>query len=242
MEAKLDAKDVTDSTFETAVLERSTEVPVVVDLWAEWCGPCKTLGPIIEKVVAETGGQVELAKVDVDANPGVAQAFRVQSIPAVYALRDKQVVDHFVGAIPEAQVRDFVSRLAPSKSEADLLVERGDEASLRKALDLDPDHEGAVVGLAELLVDRGDKEEALALLARIPETAEVRRVAAMARLGSEAAIVAGNGELESRLDGLLERVKTDDEARQEFLDLLETMGADDPRTAQYRKALTSRLF
>src|SRR2546423_7201336 len=117
--------DVTDSTFETAVLERSTQVPVVVDLWAEWCGPCKTLGPIIEKVVAETGGQVELAKVDVDANPGIAQAFRVQSIPAVFALRDRQVIDQFVGAIPEAQVRDFVSRLAPSQTEADLLVERG---------------------------------------------------------------------------------------------------------------------
>src|SRR5438045_6857382 len=137
MEAKLDAMDVTDSPFATAVLERSTQVPVVVDLWAEWCGPCKTLGPIIEKVVAETGGKVELAKVDVDANPGVGQAFRVQSIPAVYAIRDKQVVDHFVGAIPEAQVREFVARLAPSKSEADLLVERGDEASLRRALELD---------------------------------------------------------------------------------------------------------
>src|SRR3954452_22668037 len=146
--------DVTDATFEQDVIERSKTVPVVVDLWAEWCGPCKTLGPIIEKVVAETGGKVELVKVDVDANPGVAQAFRVQSIPAVYALRDKQVVDQFFGAIPEAQVREFVSRLAPSKSEADLLVERGDEASLRQALELDPDHEGAVVGLAELLVGR----------------------------------------------------------------------------------------
>src|SRR3954451_8806106 len=142
MEAKLDAMDATDSTFETAVIERSTQVPVVVDLWAEWCGPCKTLGPIIEQVVAETGGKVELAKVDVDANPGVAQAFRVQSIPAGFAIRDKQVVDQFIGAVPEAQVREFVARLAPSKSEADLLVERGDEASLRRALELDADHEG----------------------------------------------------------------------------------------------------
>src|SRR3954451_23900401 len=115
MEAKLDAMDVTDSTFETAVLERSTQVPVVVDLWAEWCGPCKTLGPILEKVVAETGGKVELAKVDVDANPGVAQAFRVQSIPAVYALRDKQVVDHFVGALPEHMVQQFIDTLLPTE-------------------------------------------------------------------------------------------------------------------------------
>ena len=233
--------DVTDSTFETAVLERSTEVPVVVDLWAEWCGPCKTLGPILEKVVAETDGNVELAKVDVDANPGVAQAFRVQSIPAVFAIRDKQVVDGFVGAVPEAQVREFVDRLAPGKSEADLLVEHGDEASLRKALDLEPDHAGAVVALAELLAERGDSEDALALLARIPETAETRRVAAIARLGDDVALAQGDG-LEARLDALLDRVKDDEDARQEFVDLLETMGADDPRTSQYRRALTSRLF
>src|SRR3954447_22701073 len=105
--------DVTDSTFETAVLERSTEVPVVVDLWAEWCGPCRTLGPIIEKVVGETNGSVELVKVDVDSNPQISKAFRVQSIPAVYAIRDRQVVDSFIGALPEPAVREWVSRLAP---------------------------------------------------------------------------------------------------------------------------------
>src|SRR5260221_14128306 len=87
--------DVTDATFERDVLDRSMEVPVVVDLWAEWCGPCKTLGPILERVVAATGGKVELTKVDVDANPQVAASFRVQSIPAVYAIRDKQMVDSF---------------------------------------------------------------------------------------------------------------------------------------------------
>jgi len=234
--------DVTDSTFETAVLERSAEVPVVVDLWAEWCGPCKTLGPIIEKVVAETGGKVELVKVDVDANPGVAQMFRVQSIPAVYAVRDKKVVDGFVGALPEAQVREFVDRLAPGKTEVDLLAEQGDEDSLRRALELEPDHEAAVVGLAEILAERGDSEEALSLLARIPETAEARRVAAIARLGTEVALTQDGASLEQRLDALLERVKADEGARQEFVDLLETMGPDDPRTAQYRRALTSRLF
>jgi putative thioredoxin len=235
--------DVTDTTFETAVIERSATVPVVVDLWAEWCGPCKTLGPILEKVIAETDGEVELAKVDVDANPQVAGAFRVQSIPAVYALKDRQVVDHFIGALPEAKVREFVSRLAPAASEADQLVALGDEASLRQALELEPAHPTGVVRLAELLVGRGDQEEALALLARIPESAEGRRVAAMARLGAEAALANGNDEgLEQRLDALLLRVKGDDEARQEFLDLLETMGPEDARTAQYRKALTTRLF
>jgi putative thioredoxin len=235
--------DVTDSTFETAVIERSATVPVVVDLWAEWCGPCKTLGPILEKVIAESDGAVELAKVDVDANPQVAGAFRVQSIPAVYALKDRQVVDHFIGALPEAKVREFVARLAPVASEADQLVALGDEASLRRAVELEPAHPDGVVRLAELLVERGDQDEALALLARIPETADSRRVAAMARLGAEASLAQGSGnDIEQRLDALLNRVKADEEARQEFLDLLETMGPEDPRTTQYRKALTTRLF
>jgi putative thioredoxin len=217
------------------VIQRSHEVPVVVDLWAAWCGPCRTLGPIVEKVVAETEGRVELAKVDVDANPALSQAFRVQSIPAVYALRDGKVVDSFVGALPEHAVREWVARLVPAKSDADLLVEQGDEASLRKALEFDPDHPGAVVALAELLVSQGSREEALALLARIPETAESRRVAALARVGEA-------DDPADELDTLLDRVKGDDDARQRFLDLLELLGPDDPRTAEYRKALTARLF
>jgi putative thioredoxin len=213
---------------------------VVVDLWAEWCGPCRTLGPILERVVADTDGGVELTKVNVDENPRVAATFQVQSIPAVFALRNRQVVDSFIGAQPEAAVREFVSRLAPAASEADLLVEAGDEASLRQALELEPDHPGAVVALAELQVGRGERDEALALLGRIPETAEVRRVAALARLGNGA--LAGDTDLAGRLDGLLDRVKQDDQARREFLDLLEAMGPGDPRTTEYRKALTARLF
>jgi putative thioredoxin len=235
--------DVTDSTFETAVLDRSTQVPVVVDLWAEWCGPCKTLGPILEKVVAETNGAVELAKVDVDANPRVGTTFKVQSIPAVFALKDRQVVDHFIGALPEPAVRDFVQRLAPAPSEVDELVAAGDEVSLRRALELEPGHEGAVLALAELLIRRADTEEALGLLARIPETAEVRRLAALARVGTGAVSDSGDGQpVEAKLDALLERVKDDEQARQEFIDLLEVLGPDDPRTSQYRKALTARLY
>src|SRR5579872_5443955 len=143
--------DVTDATFATDVIERSRTVPVVVDLWAEWCGPCKTLGPILEKVVGETNGAVQLAKVDIDANPRVAQAFAVQSIPAVFALRDGQVVDQFVGAVPEGVVREFVERLAPGASVVDQLVATGDEASLRQALEVDASNAGVAVALAELL-------------------------------------------------------------------------------------------
>jgi putative thioredoxin len=233
--------DVTDATFDTAVLDRSTEVPVVVDLWAEWCGPCKTLGPILERVVAETEGAVELVKVDVDTNPRVAGAFRVQSIPAVYAIKDRKVVDSFIGAIPEPAIRQWVASLSAPASEADQLIALGDEASLRKALELEPANEQAVQGLALLLADKGESDEALALLARIPETAEVRRIAALARVGDEVA-GAGTADVEAKLEGLLDRVKGDDEARQEFLDLLELLGPEDPRTARYRKELTARLF
>src|SRR5664279_1773708 len=103
--------DVTDATFEAEVVERSYQVPVVVDLWAPWCGPCVTLGPIIEKVVGETGGKVQLVKVDIDQNPAIANAFQVQSIPAVFALKDGKVVNQFIGAVPEANVAAFVNGL-----------------------------------------------------------------------------------------------------------------------------------
>jgi len=237
--------DVTDDTFEAEVLEKSVEVPVVVDLWAPWCGPCKTLGPMLEKVVAATDGKVVLAKVDVDENPRVAATFRVQSIPAVFAIKERQIVDHFIGALPEAQVQQFVDRLAPQPSPADKLVAIGTEDALRAALDIQQDHEGAIVALAEMLVGRGDEasvEEALALLARIPETAETRRIAALARTGNA---VNGGGvgdDVEKELEALLERVRSDEDARQRYLDLLEVLGPDDPRTGKYRRALTSRLF
>ena len=233
------AVDVTDATFPAEVIERSKQVPVVVDLWAEWCGPCKTLGPIIEKVVDDTAGKVVLAKVDIDANPQVAAMFQVQSIPAVYALRDGQVVDGFVGAYPEKVVREFVDSLLPTEEENRVaqLVKAGDEVSLREALELEPGNEAAVVALAELLVGEGKSDEALQLLARIPESAETRRVAALARLGS-----APTDDYDERLSALLANVKADDDARQEFVDLLELMGPDDPRTAGYRKQLTARLF
>ncbi|HEY3186022.1 MAG TPA: tetratricopeptide repeat protein, partial [Solirubrobacteraceae bacterium] len=208
-----------------------------------WCGPCKTLGPIIERVVDGSEGRVELAKVDIDENPRVGATFRVQSIPAVFAIRDRQVVDHFIGAVPEAAVRAFVESLAPPVSPADKLVALGTEDALRAALDLEPDHVDAITRLAELLVAQGSPDataEALALLARIPETADTRRIAALARAGAAAG--GPSPEIEHELDALLEQVKSDDEARQRYLDLLEVLGPDDPRTGHYRRALTSRLF
>lgn len=233
--------DVTDATFQTAVLDRSQEVPVVVDLWAPWCGPCRQLGPIIEQVVAATEGRVELVKVNVDENPQISQAFQVQSIPAVYAIKDGAVVDNFIGAQGEAQVKAFVDGLLPTEADDAVaaLLAAGDEASLTQALELAPDDERVVVALADAWVTAGRSDEALELLTRVPESPETRRVAARARTGD---VAAEDGDVGARLDALLDRVKDDDEARQEFVDLLELLGPDDPRTAEYRKQLSARLF
>ena len=231
--------DVTDATFETEVLARSMSVPVVVDLWAPWCEPCKTLGPIIERVVAATNGKVVLAKVNVDGNPGIAQAFRVQSIPAVFAVADGRAMPMFQGAQPEHVVKQYVDMLLPTAQDeviADLLA-KGDEESLLAVLDVDPGNEPAIVALAGILTARGQGDEALALLARIPESDELRRAAAAARMSMRPA-----DDYDEQLAALLDSVKADEDARQRFLDILELMGAEDPRTGQWRKKLTARLF
>ena len=144
------AIDVTDATFQADVLDKSSTVPVVVDLWAPWCGPCRTLGPILEKAVDATEGQVVLAKVNVDENPQISAQFQVQSIPAVYALRDGRIVDGFLGAVPERDVERFVQTLLPTEAQTTLasLIEAGDELSLRQAIELDPGNEEAVIALA----------------------------------------------------------------------------------------------
>jgi len=231
--------DVTDATFQTAVIERSSTVPVVVDLWAEWCGPCKTLGPIIEKVVADTGGKVELAKVDVDANPQVAQAFRVQSIPAVFAIVDGRPVDQFLGALPEDEVAAFVAKLIPAEEETELerLLRQGDEASLQAALALEPANADVIVALADLYANDLRTDEALALLEKIPESPATRRVAALARTGPS-----NPADIEIRLLSLLDQVKADETARQQFVDLLELLPDEDPAKAQWRRKLTAQLF
>lgn len=232
--------DVTDATFQADVLQKSAATPVVVDLWAPWCGPCKQLGPILESAVAATDGKVLLAKVNVDESPAVAQQFQVQSIPAVYAVKDAKVIDGFIGAQGEAAVQAFVQRLLPTEdeSEIDALLAVGDLPSLRQVLELDPGHRVAITRLAELLVreDRGD--EALELLARIPETADTRRIAALARSGGAEV----PGDVDAQLEDLLGRAKDDEAARQQFLDLLEVLGPDDPRTATWRRRLTTALF
>lgn len=234
--------DVTDATFEADVIEASHNHVVVVDLWAEWCGPCKSLGPILESVIEETNGKVVLAKVDVDSNPATSQAFQVQSIPAVYTLKDGKVIDGFTGAQGEPAVREFIARMMPSEAELEIeqLLAVGDEPSLLRVLELVPDHHVAVPAVAEILVGRGENEMALELLQRVPESAEVRRIAASARMGGEAPVE--DDELDAKLTALLDRVKADEVARQEFLDLLEVMGPEDPRTADYRKQLSMRLF
>ena len=231
--------DVTDATFQSEVLDKSTQVPVVVDLWAPWCGPCKTLGPIIEKVVDDTDGKVVLVKVNVDENPGLHQAFQVQSIPAVYAMKDGVIVDGFMGAYPEHVVKEFVDALLPTEEQTEVakLIAAGDEDSLRLALSMEPANEDVIVALADLKVDQGEPEEALGLLVRIPESERTRQVAARARLGST-----GDDDYDAQLAALLDQVKSDDEARQKFVDILELMGASDPRTADYRRQLTARLY
>jgi putative thioredoxin len=235
--------DVTDATFEDEVLARSDAQPVVIDLWAPWCGPCKSLGPILERVIDETEGVV-LCKVNVDENPKISEAFQVQSIPAVYAIKDRAVVDGFMGAIAEDQIREFAQRLSAPPSEADILVEAGNEESLRKALELEPGHVEGVTRLAQLLIEKGDSEEALGLLARIPESPDTRHLAAQARLAeSEAAVVLSDtSAVDNRLNELIDSVKDDEAARQEYLDLLEAIDDGDERKAKFRKLLTSRLF
>jgi putative thioredoxin len=214
-------RDATDASFDRDVIERSRELPVVVDFWAEWCGPCHRLAPVLEGAVEAMGGRVELVKVDVDANPLIAREHRIQGIPAVKAFRDGRVVEEFTGALPRDSVDRFLARLLPS--EADELVARGDRESLERALELEPGHPGALAGLARLDLADGEPRVAEAL----------------------AAIDAGDAE--RGLGLLLELVaaaesEERDRLRQVMVGVFDELGQDDPLVAAYRRKLARILF
>ena len=253
--------DVTDSTFQTTVIERSRTVPVIVDFWAEWCGPCRQLGPVIERAVQARAGKVELAKVDVDVNPMLARSFRIQSIPAVIAFRDGKPAAEFVGAQPPAAIERFIDSLLPS--EVDGLVAQGDEASLRRALELEPSRADAAVPLARILRARGEDDLALEVLARVPGSFAADGLAA--RIGLERAATAGAdpgaagtldlseafaaldaGDHRRALDLMLAALPSADGARNDIrrvvVGVLDELGVEHPLARETRRRLASALY
>jgi putative thioredoxin len=251
--------DVSETDFGSAVLDRSHTVPVVVDFWAEWCGPCRQLGPVLEHAIAARAGKIELAKVDVDANPALARTYGIQGIPAVKAFRDGIVAAEFVGAQPPPIVERFLDSLIPSG--ADALVVSGDETSLRRALELEPSRADAAVPLARLLRDRGESDEALEILGRVLGSFAADGLAARITLerAAEAGELDGNGEpllqafaaLDAgdqarALDLLIEALPSTngarDQIRRVIIGILDELGVDDPLARESRRKLASALY
>jgi putative thioredoxin len=248
--------DVAERDFEAKVIERSKQVPVVVDFWAEWCGPCRTLGPALEDAVRRRGGQIELAKLDTDANQLIARAYGIQSIPAVKAFKDGKVVAEFIGAQPPAAIEAFLDQIVPS--EADRLAESGDEESLRKALELDPRHAQAAIGLGRILLSRGERDEALEVLRPFPHDFVADGLAARAELsagqnGSGADELQGafaawdDGRPEAALEALQSAIsgETDsdrkDQLRRVMVAIFTELGADHPLAREHRRRLAAAL-
>ena len=243
--------DVAEGDFEREVIARSHDVPVVVDFWAEWCAPCRALGPVLEQATAKREGKVVLAKVDTDANPGISQTFGIQGIPAVKAFKDGVVVEEFVGAQGPAMVERFFDLLVPT--EADLLVEQGDEAALRQALELQPGRADAAVALARILLARGADDEALAMLDNAPGGFQSEGLAARIRLTQaddidiDAAVNALDaGDREGGVDLLIDAIPgagdhTDD-LRRMIVAVLDELGVEHPAARDARRRLATALY